>query len=121
MLGLVMLLPGLVKLFVAKPSGVTGMLSGMGFPAAMFFAWVLILCEIIFGIAILANWKLKYTVWPPIVILVIAVLVTTPWTNGSQFLMSIPNILLHLIAITGFWMLGSKETMHTSTHPSHKR
>jgi uncharacterized membrane protein YphA (DoxX/SURF4 family) len=103
-----MLLPGLVKLFVVKPTGVTGMLSSMGFPAAMLLAWVLIIAEIGSGIAILANWRIKYAVWPPIIILAVAVLVTTPWTNGSQFLMSIPTILLHLVALVGYWILGNE-------------
>ena len=112
-LGLLMLLPGLVKLFVAKPSGVTAMLDGFGFPIPMFFAWVLMLSEIVFGIAILANWKLKYTTWPPMIILLIAILVTLPWGDGKAFLMSIPTIMLHLVAITGFWLLGSKEMTYS--------
>lgn len=113
LLGLLMLIPGLVKLFVATPTGVTGMLSGLGFPAAMFFAWILIISEIVFGIAILANWKIKYTVWPPIVILAIAVLTTTPWMGGKTLLMAMPNLILHLVAITGYWMLSGID-MHSS-------
>ncbi len=101
LLGLLMLVPGIVKLTVFKPSGVTSMLSGMGFPLPMFFAWILILAEIVFGIAILANWKLEYTAWPPIVILLVAVVVTMNWSSPQW-----SNILLHLVAASGYWMLG---------------
>jgi uncharacterized membrane protein YphA (DoxX/SURF4 family) len=106
LLGLLMLIPGLLKLFVFKPSGVTGMLAGMGFPAPMFFAWILILAEIVFGVALLANWKIKYTAWPPIVILVVATLVTFPWTTLGQA--QWPTVLLHLVAISGYWMLAAQ-------------
>lgn len=100
LLGLLMLVPGLMKLLVMGPSAVVGMLSGFGFPLAGFFAWVLILSEIVFGIAILANWKLKYTVWPPIVIMLVAAFVAA-WGNWSVFL-------LHLVAASSFWMLGER-------------
>lgn len=49
LLGLVMLVPGLLKLFVTGSSGVTGMLSGIALFswAPAFWAWILILSEII--------------------------------------------------------------------------
>ena len=59
LLGLLMLVPGLLKIFIMKPAAVVGMLSGFGFPVPTFFAWVLMLSEIVFGIAILANWKME--------------------------------------------------------------
>lgn len=105
LLGLVMLLPGLMKLFVMKPSAVTAMLTGLGFPIPMFFAWILILSEIIFGIAILARWRLKYTVWPPIIILVIAGLTTTiSWQSlgTSQW----PSFLLHIALASNYWLIS---------------
>lgn len=103
LLGLLMLVPGLMKLFVMGPSAVTGMLSGLGFPAASFFAWILILSEIIFGLAILARWKLHYTVWPPIVIMVVAGIATLV-TAGE---VGVPIFLLHLVAATSYLMLRS--------------
>ena len=103
LLGLVMLIPGLLKLFVLKPAAVVGMLEGIGFPVAAFFAWVLILSEIVFGIAILARWKLEYTVWPPIVIMLVAAF-TVSWANWPLFLM-------HLVIASNYWMLGT----HTRT------
>ncbi len=103
LLGLLMLVSGLMKIFVIKPEGVIGMLSGIGFPAASFFAWVLILSEIVFGIAILAKWKIEYTVWPPIVILIVAALtVYTGGENGPQW----GQILIHLVLASNYWLVG---------------
>ncbi|MGV8142567.1 MAG: DoxX family protein [Candidatus Pacearchaeota archaeon] len=99
LLGLLMLIPGCLKLFVMKPSAIVGMLSGIGFPAATFFAWVLILSEIVFGIAILLKWKLEYTVWPPIVIMLVAGF-TVAWGNWPSFLM-------HLVIASNYAMLGA--------------
>ena len=100
LLGLTMLVPGLIKLFVVKPTNVVGMLSGLGFPAASFFAWVLILSEIGFGGLILARWKLTYTVIPPIIILVVATF-TAHWANWI-------NMLVHLTLASGYWILGTR-------------
>lgn len=87
-LGLVMLVPGLSKLFVSGSAGVSGMLSGLALFAwaPMFWAWVLILSEILFGIAILANYKLKYTVIPPVIILLVAAFAMAWGSWGSFFL-----------------------------------
>lgn len=113
LLGLLMLVPGVIKLFIFKPAGVTQMLSGLGFPIPGFFAWILILSEIIFGLAILANWKLEYTAWPPVIILVIAGLITPDWSNPQY-----PTILLHLVAASNYWLLASWacKTHMTSDH-----
>jgi uncharacterized membrane protein YphA (DoxX/SURF4 family) len=97
LLGLLMLVPGLMKLFVMKPSAVVSMLSGIGFPAASFFAWVLILSEIVFGIAILANWKMEYSVWPPIIIMLVAAF-TVAWGNWPTFLM-------HLVIASNYLLI----------------
>ena len=98
LLGLLMLVPGLLKLFVSKPSGVTGMLVGLGFPAAGFFAWILIIFEILSGVAILANYKMRYAVWPPMIILLVAAL-TAAWGSWPAFIM-------HLVAISNYWIWG---------------
>ncbi len=100
MLGLVMLVPGLLKLFVSGASGVSGMISGIALFswAPMFWAWVLILSEILFGIAILAKYELKYTVIPPMIILLVAGL-TVAW--GSW-----PSVLMHLTIIANLAVLA---------------
>ena len=104
LLGLLLLVNGLLKVFVIKAENVAGMLSGIGFPVASFFAWVLILSEIVFGIAILAKWKLEYTVWPPIVILLVAAFtVYTGGENGPQW----GQILIHLVLASNYWLIGT--------------
>lgn len=100
LLGLLMLIPGLLKLFVMKPAAIEGMLSGIGFPVPMFFAWVLILSEIVFGIAILANWKMEYSVWPPIVILLIAAF-TVYWGNW-------PTFISHIVICSNYLLYGMR-------------
>src|SRR3989344_1157679 len=72
LLGLVMLIPGLYKLFVLGPSAVVAMLESFGFPVALLFAWLLIVSEILSGAAVLIGWTLKYTTLVPAVILVLA-------------------------------------------------
>src|SRR3989338_1045578 len=103
LLGLLILVAGLTKLFVASPSKVIEMLSSnvLFAWAPGFWVWVIMLSEIVFGIAILASWKLKYTVWPPIIILLVAAL-TLARNNPA-------NLLLHLVAIANLWLLGSNK------------
>ncbi len=85
LLGLIFLVAGLMKLFVMGSGAVASMLDGLGFPAAVFFAWVLIVFEIVCGAAIIFNWQMKYTVWPPIIILVVATF-TAHWANWGDML-----------------------------------
>ncbi len=105
LLGLLMLVPGLLKLFSTGVAGVTGMLSGIALFAWApgFWAWILILSEIVFGIAILANYKLKYTVIPPMIILLVAAFAFN-WGRWSSFL-------LHLVAISGYSLIAGWNVM----------
>jgi uncharacterized membrane protein YphA (DoxX/SURF4 family) len=98
LLGLLMLIPGLLKLIVMGPSAIIDMLTGIGFPVPSFFAWLLIISEIVFGTAILAKYKLKLAIWPPIVILLIAAF-TANWGNW-------PGVLTHLVIVTNYLILG---------------
>ena len=100
-LGLLMFVPGILKLFINGHSGVTGMLSGIGFPIVGFFAWILIFSEIVFGVAIMVNWRLRYTVIPPIIILLIATF-TVHLGNYS-------SMLLHLVAVTNYLLIAYKK------------
>ncbi len=107
LLGLVMLIPGLFKLFVAGPNAVVGMMQGIVIFAwaPVFWAWVLILSEIIFGIAILANFKLEYTTIPPIIILLVAAF--TVYFNYQDLLkVNWPTFLLHIAAASNYALLG---------------
>ena len=105
-LGLVMLVPGLMKLFIMKPSAIVSMLTSLGFPAPLFFAWILILGEIFSGIAIFARWKLEYVVWIPMIILIIAGLTTTiNWISlgSSQWAV----FMLHIGLASNYWLIGN--------------
>ncbi len=102
-----MLIPGLIKLFVIGPSGVIGMLAGLNFPIPAFFAWVLILAEIFFGIAILAKWKLEYTTIGPAVILVVAALAAMiNWSNIGQS--QWPLFILQLTVASNYLLIGAR-------------
>ena len=98
LLGLVMLVPGLYKLFVLGSDAVVTMLGGIGFPAPMLFAWLLILSEIGFGAAVLIGWKLQYTTIVPAIILVIA--------GFTVYMTQYPSWLLHLVVASNFIALG---------------
>lgn len=117
LLGLLMLVPGLLKLFVYKPSGVSAMLSGMGFPAAMFFAWVLIILEIVSGIALLANYKVRYAVWAPIVILSVASLLMLARVGSMDW----TSFLFHLTAISNYLLLWMWASHHEMSSTSKRR
>lgn len=107
LLGLLMLVAGLLKLLVTGAGGVSGMLSNIVLFswAPGFWAWILIIAEIGSGVAVLANWKLKYTAWLPVIILAVAVLfMTIKWSAlGST---SWSSVIFHLIAINGFLWLA---------------
>lgn len=76
LLGLLMIIPGLSKLFIAGPNSVSAYLASLGFPLPQFFVWILILLEIGSGVAILARWKLDIVKYIPAVILLIAIFTT---------------------------------------------
>jgi len=100
LLGLLMFGDGLWKLFFLGPSAMVGTIASItifGW-APNFWVWVLILSEIVFGAAILANWKLKYTVVPPMVILTVAAF-TIYWGKWTNFL-------LHLAVVSNYALLA---------------
>ena len=96
LLGLLFLVPGLMKLFVMGPSAVVGMLDGLGFPIAGFLAWVLIVVEIVCGAMIIFNYQLKYAVWGPSIILLVAAFTTHlgDWIRIIMHLALITNLIL---------------------------
>jgi putative oxidoreductase len=100
-LGLVMLIPGLMKLFVMGSSAFAGMLAGLGFPAATFFAWVVIISEIIFGLAIIANYKVRLTAIPPLIIVLVAAFTV------HLSMATVPNFLSHLALASMFWVYSA--------------
>ena len=97
-LGLLFVVPGLSKLM--NSGGIIGMLDGLGFPAASLFWWIVILSEIIFGAALIVGWKVRKTVWPLVVILVVATIATAiPVLGGGP--MATIVFLFHLVGIAG--------------------
>ncbi|MBM3232231.1 DoxX family protein [Candidatus Pacearchaeota archaeon] len=114
LLGLVMLVHGLMTLFVMGSDAIAGMLSEIALFswAPVFWAWVLILSEVVFGIAILASWRLKYTVWPPVVIMVVAAFtVSIKWQNTYGIIHPLfaqsdwPGFLMHLALASNYLLL----------------
>ena len=99
-IGAIFIYTGLVKLM--NPSGPTAMLTGLGFPMPQVLAWILLLSELIFGVSVLIGWKLKYTVWPLVIVLVVALAtVTLPNANGNYV-----SALFHVIGIAGLISLS---------------
>lgn len=95
-LGFLFLVPGLMKLF--NPKTIIGMLGGLGFPAPMFFGWLLLLSEIVFGLSVLVGFKVKYTVWPLVVVLVVATLTVYLPALGKDVMAPI-TVLFHMLGI----------------------
>lgn len=97
-LGLLFIIPGLSKL--ANPGMVIGMLRDLGFPAAGLMGWILLLAEITFGAAVLAGYKVRMTIWPLAVIMVVAgVTVAAPQIGSNP--MAVPMTLFHLVTLAG--------------------
>jgi|SRR3989344_3034291 len=103
-LGLFFIISGLMKLF--NQDLITGLLTDLGFPAAGFLGWLVLLTEIIFGLLVLIGWKLGISVWPLVIILVVAVIkVYVPQLSINPLVATI-NILFHLTTIAGFITLA---------------
>jgi len=102
-LGLLFVFQGYRKLM--NPEGVVSMLTGIGFPIPMVFAWILLLSELIFGALLLIGFKVKYTAWPLAFILLVAeITVVIPWqglTSVNSFFHVISIIALIALATAG--------------------
>ena len=109
LLGLVLLVSGLIKLFVMKPNAVTEMLTGMGFPIPLILAWILILSEIVFGTAIFVKWNLKQSVIPAIIIFVVAAFTFWTYGPGAQNGPNWGQVLIHLALASNCWLLGARD------------
>src|SRR3989344_1401454 len=101
LIGVLFLITGVTK--ALNITGTAGFFGSLWIPGATFFAWLVMLVEIILGLALLVGWKVKYTVWPLVVILVIAVMLTTGWTTGINWV----NLMFHLITILALLHIGS--------------
>lgn len=102
MLGVIFLMPGVMKLL--DPGMPARMLAGLGFPAATAWAWLLIAVEIVGGVLLLVGWKIKYAVWPLMVILLVAtVLVHIP--SVAQNPQNVMAVLFHVLGVAGLLSL----------------
>ena len=99
-IGLLFLIIGFSKF--ANPSGIIGMLGSIGFPAAAFFGWLLLLSELVFGALILIGYKVRYTAWPLAIILIVAVLTVAIPTEG----ISSASAFFHYISIAALISLA---------------
>lgn len=108
-LGFIMLIGGLTKIFLMGVSGLSQMLQGIGFVIPTFFAWLLIIAEIGSGIAILAKWNLKYaTIIPAVIVLVaIAFYWTAPFLQGKVPL-QLTQTLVHLGLASNYLLIGRR-------------
>ena len=95
--GVLFVVPGLMKLM--NPSMIIGMLGQMGWPLATVFGWIVILSEVLCGLAVIAGFKLKYTVWPLVVIMLVAVFTVYVPMLGSDPLAAMGQVLFHLLAL----------------------
>ncbi len=104
LLGILFLMSGIMKAFIIKPSGAAGFFAQLGIPAPLFFVWVVMLSEIIFGVALLAKYKLDLAVLPLIVIMIVAALTAyAPWKSAQN----IGIFMMHLIIAADLWIVGS--------------
>jgi uncharacterized membrane protein YphA (DoxX/SURF4 family) len=94
-IGLLFVISGIRKF--SNPEGVSGMLGGIGFPAPIAFAWILIASEFIFGLLIFIGYKVKYTAWPLAFVLFVALITVTIPNSG----IGSTNAFFHMISIAG--------------------
>ncbi|MBS3146644.1 DoxX family protein [Candidatus Woesearchaeota archaeon] len=98
-LGILFIFMGIGKF--QNTSGTIQMLQGIGFPLPIFWAWLLLLSEIIFGVCLLLGLKVKYTTIPLIIIILVAI-VTVQFKNLPQSqgnLLKDFSILMSLVAL----------------------
>jgi putative oxidoreductase len=95
-LGLLFIIPGISKLM--DTSMITGMIAGMGLPMAGVLAWIVLLAEIIFGIAVLIGWRTQWTPIPLIVIIVVGIFLAFSGVDMSNP-MTIMNVLWHFLGL----------------------
>jgi len=98
-LGLLFTIMGILKLL--NPEGIIGMLGTLGFPLTGFLGWIVIFSEVIFGITLLVNYKVKYSTIPLGIILIVALLFAALPNLDTGNPMTILGILWHIVALAG--------------------
>jgi len=106
-LGGLFLVAGIMKLM--DPSKITGMLGNLGFPGAGFWAWLLILVEIVGGAAVLVGFKLKWVIVPLALVLFVAIVISPGGMMGSLKDTALLSGLVSLwLSGPGNWALGKR-------------
>lgn len=97
-LGLLFFIAGLTKFI--NPSGIIGMVASMGFPSPLdiYFGFVVILSELIFGLTMIIGYNVKLSVVPLIIITIVAA-VGIHLPNLDQGAMIIVILLFHMVTI----------------------
>jgi uncharacterized membrane protein YphA (DoxX/SURF4 family) len=96
LIGLLFLIPGVFK--IMNPNAFIGMLESMSFPIPFVLGWVVIICEILCGAAIIIGWNTKKATIPLLVIIIIGLIIgiiTLDISNQA----SIMNVMWHLVGL----------------------
>lgn len=89
---------GIPKLM--NPAGPIGMLTGLGFPVPVLFAWILIAVEVLCGLAMLVGWKVRYAAMPLAIVLFVA-LVTVALPMYADGKGGLSSVMFHVLGILG--------------------
>ena len=108
LLGLFMLVPGLIQLFVSGSASVSVLFLEFGFPFPLAWAWLLIAAQLIAGLALLTNYNVVRFAWIAIGVIIFTLLfVVIRWEDIVHTNLS--SLLLHLIALVSYVALLSEE------------
>ena len=96
-IGGIFLTTGIMK--IMNPPMVVGMLESMGFPGPTFWAWLLILVEILCGASVLVGFKLKWTTIPLAIVMLVAI------STASNIMVPLMNAVI-LSGLVSLWLSG---------------
>jgi putative oxidoreductase len=88
---------GIMKLL--NPPMVVGMLESLGFPGPAFWAWLLIIVELVCGAAVLTGFKLRWVTIPLAIVMIVAI-------STSDQLAIVTNNLVILAGLVSLWLSG---------------
>ncbi|HLF54928.1 MAG TPA: DoxX family protein [Candidatus Nanoarchaeia archaeon] len=97
-IGGIFVIAGIMKLM--DPQMIVGMLEGFGFPGPSFWAWLLILVELLCGAAVLTGFRLKYSTVPLAIVMFVAIVVSL------DNIMIVLNNLVIMSGLISLWLSG---------------
>ncbi len=98
-IGGIFVITGIMKLM--NPPMIVGMLESLGFPAPSFWAWLLILVELLCGAAVLTGFRLKWAAVPLAIVMFVAIVV-----NLDQIMIVLNNLVI-LSGLVSLWLSGA--------------